>query len=121
MIFCTLLSLRCRKYLAKITGYDSKFGMAREFLRYRLVCVCRYVVRYNYGDIQGGVCEASVKYFREDAQTPACIDRKLCIVCDGDCYNFEFHRFDYAAILKMNREIRRGTFAVDQLPLDLAC
>ena len=109
---------RFKKYVAKINGTDPVFGLRRHFLRYAKATSEWGHVRYEYGDVPDGVYETSVKYFRKDADQPFLTDRKLCLVWEGDCFNYDYSRFSKKEILGFVNAFASGSFQFSTLPDD---
>ena len=102
--------MRFKKYLARICGEDSVFGYRRKFIRYHDSFTQHGNVLYRYGDLPDGVYETSVKYFREGDEKPTDVDRKICLIVDGDFYNYPYKALDHSTVLEYVSSIRDGTF-----------
>ncbi len=103
-------NMRFRKYLARICGEDAVFGLRRKFLRYHDVNVDRRNACYLYGDLPDGVYETSVRYYHPHENIPAAVDRKICIIFDGDSFNYPYGAFDRHTVLEYVDSIRNRTF-----------
>lgn len=114
----SLKNTRFKKYLAKISGEDPFFGLARHFLSYQSVTRGGGNVRYKYGKVPDGVYETSVKYFDKDSNQPFITDRKLCLIWDGSCFNYNYSRFNKQEILGFVDAFASGGFHCSMLPDD---
>ena len=104
--------MRYRKYLARICGEDPVFGFRRKFLRYRSADIGSRNARYLYGDLPEGVYETSVRYYRPDEKKPVSVDRKICLLYNGDFYNYPYEALDRRTVLEYVDDIRDGTFNI---------
>ncbi len=105
-------NMRFRKYLARICGADSIYGYQRKFLRYDSVDADYGNIYYSYGDLQEGVYETCVRYYRPGEETPAFADRKICIIFDGVASSYAYGTLNRRTVLKYVDDIRNGTFVM---------
>ena len=105
-----------KKYLARIVGEHEVFGLDRRFLSYDRTANGWESVHYTYEDICDGVYETSVRYFEKGNLEPLLIDRKICVVVDGDTFNYRYGVLDRKTILRLVKLIQDGSFSVEHLP-----
>ena len=107
-----------KKYVARIVGKHTVYGLDRRFLQYDKVINGWGCVYYQYKNLHDGVYETSVKYFEKNDLKPVLIDRKICVVVAGDCFNYRYGVLDRKTILRLTREIQEGLFSPNALPAD---